>query len=97
MNSNTYAMMKAFFCAGLESGIRLSTPARGYDNKNEKMSFTAHYQLIWHQPNSTDTYAHLVLRPVCQPRRQTLQAHVSKAILRSSGARVRVLLTGVDV
>jgi len=45
-NSNTYAMIKAFFCAGLESGIRLSTPARGYDNKNEKMSFTTHHQLV---------------------------------------------------
>lgn len=33
-------MMKAFFCAGFESGMRLSTPAKGYDNKKEKMSFT---------------------------------------------------------
>lgn len=33
-------MMKTFFWYGFESGMRLSTAARGYDNRNEKISLT---------------------------------------------------------
>lgn len=33
--------MKAFFCQGFESGMRLSTPARGYEIRKDATSLTA--------------------------------------------------------
>ena len=59
--------MKAFFCHGLASGIRLSTAARGYDRRKDAMSLTDDGQAILLQ-KARMTIRSSTEAPVAEPK-----------------------------
>lgn len=81
----TYPAMKRFLDAGLESGMRLSTAASGYDIRMEKINFTVIVPVC--QPCATgsvigrvrgSSYAHLVQCLCSLPPRRRLFKHSSQ-------------------
>jgi hypothetical protein len=84
--------MKTFFCHGLESGIRLRSPAKGYDKRKDVISFTVHLSKdlsTWLQGGA---YTRLRMRLACRLHRQTLD-FVQQGVLFKHGNP----LTPVDI
>ena len=82
--------MKRFFRYGLASGRRFSTPARGYDRRNDAISLTENYELVENE-TAAKTSRSSTEAPV-------MPAAYSKAVFMSRGSSSAVLLlTDVNV